>query len=196
MICESSFQFYINIIIAISAILAAIFSGLTLRQAMKFHIYERESNRAYLTPSDNPGYFKVHVNLIANKPRLFLSLTNHGKNPASLIKSYLYSFNQADIDNPIIKPIPKFMIDFFEFNPIPYKSVYSIKIDKITLENSGIHDFHVLITNYLLLKIEYYDQILGKCFNDKFIWLINSDESLVEINKIQYKSFSKILWKY
>ena len=184
---KKDINLYINGILTLCAITASIFAYMSFRQAKIFKREERESRRAYLAPSEDPGHLKI-TGVTSDEARLLISLENYGINPANKIEGTLLSFNEADVNGTNDNPIPIFTTSFNCYNPIPNNSRWVIRLSNKRL---GVSDIGILLSNYLILKIKYYDNILGQEFNDSFFWLVDTGGKLVEIDK-HYKKMMEL----
>ena len=79
-------QLIINSVIAISAIVAAVYAARSVRVAVKFKKEANESKRAYLCPTDEPGYVRPAAPTFED-PLIEFHFQNYGQNPASNINT-------------------------------------------------------------------------------------------------------------
>lgn len=174
----------VNIIVAISAVLTAIFMGLTLYQAKHFKSSEDESRRSFIAPSINPGHLRCNSKIkeIIKYPYcLLISLENYGINPTKKIKATI-TFHNYDSNNNKPKQLFK-ELSYTVFNPVPNKSKCLIKFsDNEIMKSFNIKDLEGLIkANCLSINIEYFDRILRKKYKDIFYWSI-IDGNFVDVN--------------
>lgn len=157
---------------------------------------ESESRRAYLAPCEYAGHFKI-TELLEDEPVLSMSLENYGINPASRIEGLILCFNEVDVDGTNKNPKPVLSLSIQNINPVPHNSRVNVRIKNQQFNNLGIDDLTILMSNYLICKVTYYDKILGKEFNDSFFWHVGGEGKLAEIQqhferiKELSKSFSK-----
>lgn len=186
-------QILANIVIAICAIGALFYSSKTLRIANKSHLEDQKRRRAFIALIDEPGYFKI-PEIMNDSPVLSITLENYGINPAQDLELTLISINSSNLENPQLPPV--FIRQCYVYNPIPNKAKWMIRIKRQTLEKSGITDFHIMLSSFLILRLKYYDKILGLQFEDTFYLYINEDEKLSEITKEQFDNIMPLLAKY
>lgn len=166
-----------NSILALAAIGAAIFAGLTWRQAKKFKDNDNKSRRAYIAPLSNPGYIKTDAEL-GESNGIFINLQNYGINSAINIEGYLLAYNKADIDGTNINPPPIFPpYTFYATNPIPHNAELNFKHQRFSADFS----FDILLTGFYVLLLKYTDFVMKCNYEDRFYWKLE-DNNLVEID--------------
>ncbi len=181
----------INIILALSAISASIFAALTLRQAFKFKQNELNFKRSFFAPSEDPGHLKI-TEIFNEEPRLLIKFKNYGTNPAEGITVVLLSYNRCDIDGTNQNPTPVFRLTFDAQNPIPSTSEFIIYINAQKLNSVGVSDIRIIMSNYIGVKVIYFDRILSKTFDDQFYWHIEDNGKLFEVTDEYIDNLKKI----
>jgi len=161
-----SLNLIINSLLAIAAICASIFAGLTWRQAKKSHVEERESRRSFIAPKDDPGFIKLLCDEL-NNLRFSICLINFGINPTTRL---LCKINFFDISY-----TPKFWFQTNASNPIPYKGEFNIMISNEHFQKYNIHEPDFTIVNYISVEVSYYDVFLNKFYHDIFCWQVKDD---------------------
>lgn len=190
---NSSFQIFglpIDTIIAISAVIAVFVSILTLRQSKLFNKKDKLSKHAFIAPSSEAGFVDFGSGF-ENPQCLFFSLENYGTNPASRMKARILSYNQADIDGANKNPQPILSIERYFFNPLPKSSKWNIKISGQELDSEVLGDISLLGSNYFIIKLSYFDDILEKEYNDDFYWSVNDDNKLEEVEPVSFEQLEK-----
>jgi hypothetical protein len=127
----------LNSLLALAAIGAAIFAGLTWRQAQKFNKDEKESRRAFIAPDDDPGFLRTFCNSDEDT-RFSVILVNFGLNPISRVECKYDFF--GDIQK-FLEPIWGF--NTFASNTIPHGSKFKMEFSKKGLLNEGIEDITI-----------------------------------------------------
>ncbi|MDP8267796.1 MAG: hypothetical protein P9L97_03610 [Candidatus Tenebribacter davisii] len=164
------FSTIIQIVLATTAILASIY-------AIKAYVNNAKSKRAYIAPASDPGKCIITHEGLVCKNNVNIKLENYGINPASDIIANFFFINSADVDgrNRECKPVitDKSLIT----NPVPQFSDINIRYSV----NSD-HQMEVLLINYIIFRISYFDKILNKSFGDVFYWYIDpTDKRLLEV---------------
>jgi hypothetical protein len=177
------FNLILNSLLALAAIGAAIFAGLTLRQAQKFNREERQARRAYLAPNDDPGFLRTFCDSDEDI-RFSVQLINYGVNPTSRVECKYDFFDD-------IQKFPKSLwgFDTFASNPIPHGSQFKMELTKKYLLSVGIEDISVARIKYIVLKLKYYDIFLSKELKDTFCWQVKEDK----LNEVNFEERKKLI---
>ncbi|MCK4446615.1 MAG: hypothetical protein KAW56_05995 [Candidatus Marinimicrobia bacterium] len=191
-------NYIIHIILASCAILSSIFAATALIQTFKLKKDEKESKRAFIAPCKEAGYLKLK-DMFDSEPCLILNLKNFGTNPAEKITVKILGFNKFDIDgtNQDVNPIIK--LEFNSHNPIPYLQELTIEGSIHKLNYMNITDMKILASNYIYVKIVYYDRILVKTFEENLYWHVGengrfsevSDELILSLKQVTNNYFNK-----
>lgn len=182
----------INVLLALSAVMASIFAGLTFWQAKKFRIRDELNNRAIINQTTPSGYLRYYKDNDEDKICLSINFENVGNNPASEIKMHILYLNQIMLREN--KKLPKtFNTSYFpSFNPVPTKGTIGISIIKRKLSDIGLTEEKIENTNYVIVKVFYKDQLLQKQFSNIFYWYVDTNGSFIEIFEKDYQKL-KIL---
>lgn len=177
-----------GIIVAIAAVLSAFFAYRALSQAWKIHSEQKQQNRSYFAPHDNPGGLIITEEL-GEKSHLKVVLVNYGGNPANNIKLKLLTYNQADIENRNTSVQPVISGYLTINNPVARngKAIFAI-----TGNSNGI-DFSLLLSNYVVCRIEYQDAVYGNVNKDTFFWIIGPSKELMEVDPIVLRKLKEFL---
>ena len=162
-------EFILQGLLAITAIGAVLFSGLTWRQAVKFQREQSNQRRAYIVLSDKPGYLRSRE-VLDMRPVLALNLYNIGLNPCDSVKGVFLGFVNGTDDqkNEFVDQL--FFYEFVVNNPLPHKGKWIIELDRPTFESVLQVDFAAMFTSFYAFKIEYRDVILNETFSQSFYW--------------------------
>ncbi|MCF7823856.1 MAG: hypothetical protein K9N35_06745 [Candidatus Marinimicrobia bacterium] len=177
---QSSFSL-LEWILALSAIAAASFSGLTWLQAKKFKSDENYSRRALLVPDDHPGYLKQREAL-ATKPVLRLDIINAGVNPCINVHGLLAAYKTYKTSDDELRLDQIFREEHFAINPIPNNGKWMIRIDRPTFEQDKITNIAILMSSYIVFKLKYRDMILNEDFEHAFFWSKAPNNNLQEVH--------------
>lgn len=185
-------EIIINTVVALAAAGAAIFGGLTWRQAKKFKDNENKSRRAYIAPETIPGTIQLSQSIEEPYGIYDITLKNYGTNSASNIEVILFGYNEADIEGVNSNPSPIFQFKTSSFNPIPSSSDLKLTFKSLSRES---FNFEMLLTGYLAMYVKYNDEILGQQFTDCFYWKPDDNKVLSEIKPKEYQILSGLLQK-
>ena len=180
----------INIVLTLAAISASVFAGLAWRQSKKIYKNEKDLRRAFMAPTENPGYISINDE-IDDPDRLVISLENHGTNPALNVEASIKSFNSADVngENPTVQPV--FSMKVHAHNPIPKNSKWNVTI--MEQEIPGLDELELLMSNYIVMKVKYSDKILDMEFTDTFYWEVGNDNNLNEVSGAEHERLKDII---
>ena len=84
----------IELAIAVGAIGSLVYAKRTFERVRRLRIEDRESKRAFIVPSPDPGFLK-YTQTLEDLECLRISLKNYGTNPASSIKGKLWGCRLA-----------------------------------------------------------------------------------------------------
>jgi hypothetical protein len=179
---ETRILFYLilNIILATSALCAVIIALFTLRQAQKSRREERESRRSFLAPGDMQGTFRITDPLDDEYP-LPLFFKNYGLNPVENIESTVFGINNVDVESRNDNVEPIFRLNFYAKNPIPHLADWTIRISNQRFSNIGLDDLHIVMTNYLIMAVKYYNRVLDKYFDNIFFLFVDEVGKFSEV---------------
>jgi len=177
-------------VLAVSAIAAAIFAGLTLRQARKFNLEESRSRRAYLTPSDHPGFLKKQ-DALSLEPSLQIDFLNSGVNPCHHVRGLLVAFVKSEdgIGNVYYEGL--FREEHFANNPIPKSGHWLVQVSRQTFQSGGISEMSIILSGFILFKVRYSDRVLRDTYEDTFLWRRSAEGELVEVQPPDYDNLLK-----
>jgi|GEM_PF-5597462 len=175
----------VQILIAIGALGALYYARRTFQQTREFNEEERESRRAYMAPSSEPG--SVILGEFYDAPgRIIINLINFGINPTDKIEAYIYTYKKEDIGGSNKEIEPLITMQCFSFNPIPHDDIWTINFRSHILKSEGISSDDLRKSKYLVLRINYRDKILNKDFPDTFYWRIDAN-LLTEVGPFSHK---------
>ncbi|NQU28984.1 MAG: hypothetical protein HQ528_11895 [Candidatus Marinimicrobia bacterium] len=174
-----NWELTIELILVIAAAGAAIFAGLTWKQAQKFREDERRIKHAYLTPINDPGHFKK-ITSETDQSVLLVGMINSGYYACNNIKADLFLFGTDQ--SPIRMPIgePEYSMTFNCVNPVPHEAIWTIDISRDGLLRLGFTNNYDPMDHYLIVKVRYYDIVLKIIRDDIFSWYIGSNHLLGE----------------
>lgn len=172
----------IEALIAFGAIGAAIFAGLTFKQAIKFKEEDQKSRQAFITPRPDPG-FVCFPKEFEELECLRISLKNYGINTATRIEGDLFACMKAIDDGKEKMVDPIFIQSFHRYNSMPHTADWNISLEKNDFNTIGITDNEILIilVQYLIMTIKYHDNVLDEDFYDTFFWYRSGSGKLVEV---------------
>jgi len=173
--------FIIQIILALSAILASLFAVLTYFKTIM-------SRRAFIAPATHPGVCHVSGNGVTSNNVIEIKLVNYGLNPAINIITDFFCYNYADIEGLNETKIPVFKGQTCITNPTPNSAELNFKLSVHRDEQIAI-----LMVHYIIFRVSYFDKILNKTYNDVFYWYIDpTDNKLVEVSKDKIDTIKQI----
>jgi len=187
------FSSFYEFFLAASAISAAIFAGLTWRQAKDLKRSEDEAKCALIYPGDEPGYLKWGDS--AQEVALVLEFKNYGINPASKIK-LLLSFYANFCSLKIGLNVPQMSFKLVCYNPIPRNGKYKIKIARNTFEQYGTNRASFSLSKFLIADLSYDDTKLNKNIEHRFYWHVSPEGMLAEVTAEQHLEVEDAFAKY
>lgn len=190
----SNYDIIINLILALSAITASIFAGITIRQAKEFRKRDEFNNRAIINQSPPVGFLLYSPDYKDDQVCLEINFENIGNHPAYEIKTSVLYISHEIIDGLTELPGTIPTSNFPSFNPIPPKGKYRIAMIKRKLCDIGLDEERIKETKYIIVRVYYKDQILEQSYSSIFYWFINDDGKLIEIFEKDYEKL-KILGK-
>lgn len=175
-----------NLIIAVGAIGAIIFSALTYRQAKKFQEAEKLSRRGFVGPSDNHGQLIKNHSIF----KLLLKFKNYGKNPVSKLYFHVRLFiGAAGFENLTLEKLEKFQyaIEFGNIQP-PSAEIEIIQRHKdLISDDSQIHLLDSI--SQIFVMAHYQDEVLKQTFTDYFVWKVMPNGELYEVSIQEYHKY-------
>jgi len=190
---ESSFAFLSEVpagsmwgmVIAAAAII-------TVALAFKSFSASRRSRRAILLPVENPGHcLPTDFNPVSSEiePAMKIHLRNFGQNPAinTRYKFFFYDDEKLLFGFSLAAP-----------NPIPPAGNLILKQNREALDTAGGGVAVLEAARYLVLKLKYKDQVIGKTYSETLRWNIVDGEltelsisELAALHKIEVRRLSK-----
>lgn len=183
---ESSFEFLSNIPAeSIWGMVIAAAAIITVALAFKSFAADRQSRRAVLLPVENPGHcFPTDFNPANSEiePAMQINLKNYGKNPAINTRYKFFLYDDAKL---------LFGFSFGAPNPIPPGGSLILKQNRASLDSAGGGMAVLESAKYLVLKLKYKDQVMGKTYTQKLRWAMG-DGQLVELSVSELAALRKL----
>lgn len=170
----------INLLIALSAVLAFIISLISLYYTRKFKEDERNSRRGYLAPKTKAGFFKPSK-VETEESFLGFYLENYGQNPISNVRISLSAIVTDHNSNKENKFNIGFSFKTAVNNPIPNAAEIITEVDRDSFPD--LTSFNASFVSYFIMDAKYSDLILLKEFSERFYWSWNKDGILTEVNQ-------------
>ncbi len=170
-------SFWVMVIAAAAIITAAL--------AFRSISVNRRSRRAILLPVENPGHcMPTDFNPVNSEiePALQIQLRNYGQNPAinARYKFFFYDDEQLLFGFTLTAP-----------NPIPPGRKLMLKQNREALDAAGGGMTVLESAKYIVLKLKYKDQVIGKTYTEILRWRM-VDGELTELSSAEQSALQKI----
>ncbi len=158
---------------------------ITLGVVFRSFSANRRSRRAILLPVKNPGHcLLTDFNPVTSEiePAMQINLKNYGQNPSikALYKLFFYDDNRLLFGFTMTAP-----------NPIPPGGKIILQRNREALDAAGGGMAVMESSQYIVLKMKYKDQVLGKTFTETLRWNIANGQ-LTELSVAEFDSLVKI----
>ncbi|MFC1481216.1 hypothetical protein ACFL6E_03100 [Candidatus Neomarinimicrobiota bacterium] len=175
---ESSAESFWGMIIAAAAIITV---ALTFRSFSA----NRRSRRAILLPVENPGHCQLtDFNPVTSEiePAMQINLKNYGQNPAVNTRNKFTFYDNESL---------LFGFSMAAPNPIPPGGKLILKQNREALDAAGGGMAVMESARYLVLKLKYKDQVIGKTYTETLRWNMVEGE-LRELSASEQTSMNKL----
>jgi hypothetical protein len=166
---------------------------ITVALAFKSFSASRRSRRAILLPVENPGHcLPTDFNPVNSEiePAMQIHLRNFGLNPAINTRYKFFFYDDEKLLFGFSSAAP---------NPIPPAGNLILKHNREALDSAGGGVAVLEAARYLVLKLKYRDQVIGKQYSETLRWNMVDGEltelsaaELVALQKIEVRRLSRI----
>ncbi len=176
---------FIDIVISIIPILIA---SIALLYSARSYLLNKISMRAYLAPHSDPGQItRSNEDII-----LHIILKNYGNNPLEKLQTRILYYNESTIQKELLdkKAIHDKTANNYILNPVPKDSDINVVIN-YKMMGQFFNSDSLKKGTYVCLCSKYYDVKLNKWFCAEFVWKINEDLRLFEVDESKIDFINK-----